>query len=139
MYSICTRSICPSKSNGARSKYASETDEPRSQPTSNDSVAVNVSGTVNGVVASSACLPSMLKISLAGAPGLADDGNVSTSMRCVPAANRSEEHTSELQSLMRISYAVFCLKKKKKEQTQTHKQQTVNNIHNQTTENIHTY
>src|SRR3546814_16243127 len=30
-----------------------------------------------------------------------------------PAAFRSEEHTSELQSLMRISYAVFCLKKKK--------------------------
>src|SRR3546814_6128421 len=37
---------------------------------------------------------------------------------------RSEEHTSELQSLMRISYAVFCLKKKKKkkqtEKTKTH-------------------
>src|SRR3546814_7061920 len=31
---------------------------------------------------------------------------------------RSEEHTSELQSLMRISYAVFCLKKKKKNTTQ---------------------
>src|SRR3546814_5261292 len=31
-----------------------------------------------------------------------------------PAHRRSEEHTSELQSLMRISYAVFCLKKKKK-------------------------
>src|SRR3546814_11798441 len=30
---------------------------------------------------------------------------------------RSEEHTSELQSLMRISYAVFCLKKKKKKNT----------------------
>src|SRR3546814_5052855 len=30
-----------------------------------------------------------------------------------PAQRRSEEHTSELQSLMRISYAVFCLKKKK--------------------------
>src|SRR3546814_7188232 len=30
-----------------------------------------------------------------------------------PPGNRSEEHTSELQSLMRISYAVFCLKKKK--------------------------
>src|SRR3546814_4293677 len=29
-----------------------------------------------------------------------------------PAEGRSEEHTSELQSLMRISYAVFCLKKK---------------------------
>src|SRR3546814_4993137 len=35
------------------------------------------------------------------------------------AAGRSEEHTSELQSLMRISYAVFCLKKKT-----THKIQT---------------
>src|SRR3546814_6534295 len=33
-------------------------------------------------------------------------------------ARRSEEHTSELQSLMRISYAVFCLKKKKKRNTQ---------------------
>src|SRR3546814_7584905 len=31
-----------------------------------------------------------------------------------PGGVRSEEHTSELQSLMRISYAVFCLKKKKK-------------------------
>src|SRR3546814_7053746 len=32
---------------------------------------------------------------------------------------RSEEHTSELQSLMRISYAVFCLKKKKKQKRKT--------------------
>src|SRR3546814_7503884 len=32
---------------------------------------------------------------------------------------RSEEHTSELQSLMRTSYAVFCLKKKKKQQQKT--------------------
>src|SRR3546814_9443710 len=34
-----------------------------------------------------------------------------------PVLARSEEHTSELQSLMRISYAVFCLKKKNKKQT----------------------
>src|SRR3546814_2676365 len=33
--------------------------------------------------------------------------------RALPPVDRSEEHTSELQSLMRISYAVFCLKKKK--------------------------
>src|SRR3546814_8153414 len=33
--------------------------------------------------------------------------------RAAAALSRSEEHTSELQSLMRISYAVFCLKKKK--------------------------
>src|SRR3546814_10741683 len=38
----------------------------------------------------------------------------------VGAAARSEEHTSELQSLMRISYAVFCLKKKTKNHTQPH-------------------
>src|SRR3546814_7808567 len=36
------------------------------------------------------------------------------------ATSRSEEHTSELQSLMRISYAVFCLKKKKKKRLQEH-------------------
>src|SRR3546814_10856687 len=35
------------------------------------------------------------------------------------AQHRSEEHTSELQSLMRISYAVFCLKKKKNNHTYT--------------------
>src|SRR3546814_5594777 len=39
---------------------------------------------------------------------------------------RSEEHTSELQSLMRISYAVFCLKKKKESNTK----QNNNYIHN---------
>src|SRR3546814_5399535 len=36
---------------------------------------------------------------------------------------RSEEHTSELQSLMRISYAVFCLKKKKKNNLRNKEQQ----------------
>src|SRR3546814_5683871 len=35
--------------------------------------------------------------------------------------DRSEEHTSELQSLMRISYAVFCLKKKNIQENQTYK------------------
>src|SRR3546814_4078237 len=37
--------------------------------------------------------------------------------RGIDHPRRSEEHTSELQSLMRISYAVFCLKKKKKTKT----------------------
>src|SRR3546814_5924334 len=40
---------------------------------------------------------------------------------------RSEEHTSELQSLMRISYAVFCLKKKKKDLNIYHKE-SIDNI-----------
>src|SRR3546814_3278481 len=38
-------------------------------------------------------------------------------LRKNPLGVRSEEHTSELQSLMRISYAVFCLKKNKKKKT----------------------
>src|SRR3546814_5701113 len=38
------------------------------------------------------------------------------SLRIADSSLRSEEHTSELQSLMRISYAVFCLKKKKNKQ-----------------------
>src|SRR3546814_3815781 len=53
----------------------------------------------------------------------------------IAGARRSEEHTSELQSLMRISYAVFCLKKKTKTQyTQKH----VRHQLLETTENSHT-
>src|SRR3546814_1979676 len=54
---------------------------------------------------------------------------------------RSEEHTSELQSLMRISYAVFCLKKKKKKKkTKTYntKETENQNAHNNTTVEAHT-
>src|SRR3546814_1479496 len=42
------------------------------------------------------------------------------------SGERSEEHTSELQSLMRISYAVFCLKKKKTQYTQQHSIHSLN-------------
>src|SRR3546814_5853586 len=56
---------------------------------------------------------------------LAEPANLAARLECsfrsnlkknaiVGADTRSEEHTSELQSLMRISYAAFCLKKKKK-------------------------
>src|SRR3546814_3313404 len=44
-------------------------------------------------------------------PGRLDRTEFRVGNQC--ASTRSEEHTSELQSLMRISYAVFCLKKKK--------------------------
>src|SRR3546814_4600683 len=53
-----------------------------------------------------------------------------------PAAPRSEEHTSELQSLMRISYAVFCLKKKTPNTQQPHQTQKITYI--QHTHKIHT-
>src|SRR3546814_2349802 len=47
-------------------------------------------------------------------------------------ALRSEEHTSELQSLMRISYAVFCLKKKNKHTKSTTLTPTINPYHSNT-------
>src|SRR3546814_1446104 len=56
-------------------------------------------------------LPGALRQHLVG--GLAIDGRLIFSCHCRTLDNRSEEHTSELQSLMRISYAVFCLKKNK--------------------------
>src|SRR3546814_7559125 len=56
--------------------------------------------------------------------GLHREGHVAEGLLEIQAVVRSEEHTSELQSLMRNSYAVFCLKKKKEEERQqqsTHK------------------
>src|SRR3546814_6412926 len=50
-----------------------------------------------------------------GRPGQAD--RQAPGLRAGPPDFRSEEHTSELQSLMRISYAVFCLKKKNNKQS----------------------
>src|SRR3546814_15917063 len=61
-------------------------------------------------------------------PGPARRGASGRRSAAVPWSRRSEEHTSELQSLMRISYAVFCLKKKKTtihvRQGQTYKMDT---------------
>src|SRR3546814_8966090 len=48
---------------------------------------------------------------------------------------RSEEHTSELQSLMRISYAVFCLKKKNKKQKEKQIQKITQSQRNQEQQN----
>src|SRR3546814_7879876 len=53
------------------------------------------------------------------AQALVDTGLVPQRLHVELTETRSEEHTSELQSLMRISYAVFCLKKKKQLNTQT--------------------
>src|SRR3546814_9467507 len=68
--------------------------------------------------------PSMIEAAIAEAGAAPETsvmiGDTSYDMAMARAAGtravRSEEHTSELQSLMRISYAVFCLKKKKKTQ-----------------------
>src|SRR3546814_3286284 len=75
----------------------------------------------------------MSEISMCVDFGDADEGIVvakfgADCIRRIAFAGRSEEHTSELQSLMRISYAVFCLQKK------THNNQT-----NKCNKKTHTY
>src|SRR3546814_6323098 len=60
-----------------------------------------------------------------GAPGVWYLARIDTPNGTLAGATaRSEEHTSELQSLMRISYAVFCLKKKQKKKDNTNKLKT---------------
>src|SRR3546814_6983032 len=67
--------------------------------------------------------------------------NAQAELEKLPDEDRSEEHTSELQSLMRISYAVFCLKKKKNklkhnEQTNNDMLQSILNITNTRTKHV---
>src|SRR3546814_5717424 len=52
-------------------------------------------------------------ITLSGTRGKTYENTAKAAFAILADEQRSEEHTSELQSLMRISYAVFCLKKKK--------------------------
>src|SRR3546814_9918121 len=59
---------------------------------------------------------------LAVAALAAELGVSETTIRRWRGRERSEEHTSELQSLMRISYAVFCLKKKNQKENKTQPQ-----------------
>src|SRR3546814_3464456 len=68
--------------------------------------------------AAAAASPCAAMISTSADPTTTPSATLAISAACAgvrtpkPTATRSEEHTSELQSLMRISYAVFCLKKK---------------------------
>src|SRR3546814_9877772 len=68
-----------------------------------------------------------IRVHIGGGMNLWQRGSRFTFQKRVPSdlvpvmkGDRSEEHTSELQSLMRISYAVFCLKKKNTNTTSTH-------------------
>src|SRR3546814_6075607 len=72
---------------------------------------------LSGVVSSGAAVDRARQIAETYAPGKVVNMMAVGSSQQVMLEVRSEEHTSELQSLMRISYAVFCLKKKKKQKT----------------------
>src|SRR3546814_5502663 len=65
------------------------------------------------------------RVSAPNSPMIADSQIDFRSWKSRKLRVRSEEHTSELQSLMRISYAVFCLKKKTKLAEQYHTRQRI--------------
>src|SRR3546814_6622162 len=69
----------------------------------------------SGALATSCLNVKDRRISSFGLSGRYGLGRISMGIWIERVTSRSEEHTSELQSLMRISYAVFCLKNKKKE------------------------
>src|SRR3546814_8757805 len=90
---------------------------------------INCGGT-EAVTTAPAPEPDTLAVDMSAAPssrprseGLIGEASIRTSTSSAAgastgvSASRSEEHTSELQSLMRISYAVFCLKKNKQKNT----------------------
>src|SRR3546814_10598522 len=91
--SASTSSVCGECSAKNFDRPLSVPDEP--QPTTTASTLPSICSRISGPV---------LAMCAAGLSGL---------------PNRSDEHTSELQSLMRISYALFCLKKKTRQQTNT--------------------
>src|SRR3546814_7348503 len=79
-------------------------------------VAVDAADVVAGIAAGANKSVSKSTSVMLTLPAL---GAVAAGVATLLAKDRSEEHTSELQSLMRISYAVFCLKKKKNQKTET--------------------
>src|SRR3546814_2059781 len=88
---------------------------------------------VTGGISSEFSLTVSASGQVAGATHDVTVGNISVALDMSSSVDaRSEEHTSELQSLMRISYAVFCLKKKKHNNNLTNynDKQLKNNHHN---------
>src|SRR3546814_6829333 len=99
----------------ARSGVSANGADPRTnpKPTNSDYIKrkkINIMNSLQNI----SIFPRLAGLSLAG-----------KAITLTPAprrASRSEEHTSELQSLMRISYAVFCLKKKNNKQSDKYQQ-----------------
>src|SRR3546814_8773731 len=89
--------------------------------TMSSTVSTVRSAVLNGVFSGTRSMPKRMSVIFIGSPCLMGAGVRAGSAGCWSCGRRrSEEHTSELQSLMRISYAVFCLKKKKKEKQIIH-------------------
>src|SRR3546814_10260117 len=87
----------------------------RSETRSKHSICITLSGILQCIRTTCTKMGSLLLESAGAQPTGFSKGAFQDS---ILTARRSEEHTSELQSLMRISYAVFCLKNKKNKTTE---------------------
>src|SRR3546814_4610714 len=90
-----------------------------------------------------ACSPyGLIRVTRSMLPPVGTPDGERKARRCITIAAwvgismRSEEHTSELQSLMRISYAVFCLKKKKNKNPNTKHSNLVATTYDSKTQNL---
>src|SRR3546814_8507668 len=81
-----------------------------------NSLPFNVSGSINAGTGMDVGSDGRLGIIATASYGNKWRTRANLQQASIDLSERSEEHTSELQSLMRISYAVFCLQKKKKKQ-----------------------
>src|SRR3546814_5764118 len=111
---VCSSDLTTTPSSGASSRRCARSDRRRAGQESASSSAA-ASGGVGSENESGRPKAAAADIVMA---------RLRNGIRAPAPASRSEEHTSELQSLMRISYAVFCLKKKKEKkilQVDTHK------------------
>src|SRR3546814_10896412 len=75
-----------------------------------------VSSAISALMAARTACASFAAFVLSSSAGAGVGASASSSASLASSSRRSEEHTSELQSLMRISYAVFCLQKKNENQ-----------------------
>src|SRR3546814_5921605 len=97
---------------------------PRSGPTVRSSTTVNATGSLP----ERSAMESSLALATVKLPEIcAEPPRIGSLMLGAERTTRSEEHTSELQSLMRISYAVFCLKNKQENISNTTQIHTTTN------------
>src|SRR3546814_1384311 len=127
------RSSGHSSCNACRTGKTAGTKHPHAEEEVGSDVELGGKGGCNPVTAQSGVVswPSPTRMVLYGP--ILRPGGKGRNLRAMWAAGRSEEHTSELQSLMRISYAVFCLKKQKSTKDKILKQ-----IHTTPLEHKHT-
>src|SRR3546814_2374215 len=111
---VCSSDLAPLQSLGFRSKVTTESGAAFGQATVPLWTGANITGGLRYTIERRGVKGFTQLTFLPVAGGGSLQTGLTDAHTTFKKLTRSEEHTSELQSLMRISYAVFCLKKKKK-------------------------